>query len=371
MNTSATSISSPFSYQKHTTRDSDQHAESLAQWNQTYNQLSAGPFASSLVDMWFDGMQVFRGRPTVRFPRPGRRGRTPTSSAFRWPPAAADCSPSRRCRRTPVLLSQQRGFALRTPNPSISSASPCPKAALDDFLNLGSESEVQRIWAGRPSCWYRPRKTRQIAHLPQRHVRSQPFRTGPARLPPDSAGHALGHHGPSGRVLQSASRAPTPPLLSKGRCHVVEQAIDYAMAHLDQAVTVSDLCNRVNVSRRMLNYCFLDVLRNQPDTVFAGPAPERRAPRTAGRIDARPEHPRRRMPLGLLALFPLRRRIPDPVRRTTLGDGPPHPAAPDTHSLSNRGAEISADRAAARQDKVGKDRFASPVGMGCRLSGRR
>lgn len=36
------------------------------------------------------------------------------------------------------------------------------------------------------------------------------------------------------------------------------------MAHLDQAVTVSDLCNRVNVSRRMLNYCFLDVLETNP-----------------------------------------------------------------------------------------------------------
>lgn len=266
MNTSATSISSPFSYQKHTTRDSDQHAESLAQWNQTYNQLSAGPFAGSLVDMWFDGMQVFRETTNRSVSQAGTSWEN--SYVIGIPLASSGSGLFSKQALPPDALfcfRSNEGFALRTPESFDIVGITLPEAALDDFLNLGSESEVQRILGGPPLVLVPPKekldelRTCLSAMFDPSHF--EPALLGYPQIQRAMRSAIMGH---LVEVLQSASRAPTPAPSFKGRCHVVEQAIDYAMAHLDQAVTVSDLCNRVNVSRRMLNYCFLDVLETNP-----------------------------------------------------------------------------------------------------------
>ena len=45
-----------YSFQQRLTRDSDEHAESLKAWDQIYDQLSPGPFAGKVVDVWFKGL---------------------------------------------------------------------------------------------------------------------------------------------------------------------------------------------------------------------------------------------------------------------------------------------------------------------------
>lgn len=65
-------------------------------------------------------------------------------------------------------------------------------------------------------------------------------------------------------VLGSATQAPMPTRSFKGRCQVVKEATEYAMDHLAEPVTVNDLCLHLNISRRMLNYCFQDALATNP-----------------------------------------------------------------------------------------------------------
>jgi AraC family ethanolamine operon transcriptional activator len=65
-------------------------------------------------------------------------------------------------------------------------------------------------------------------------------------------------------VLGSATQAPMPTRSFKGRCQVVKAATEYAMDHLTEPVTVNDLCLQLNISRRMLNYCFQDALATNP-----------------------------------------------------------------------------------------------------------
>lgn len=48
------------------------------------------------------------------------------------------------------------------------------------------------------------------------------------------------------------------------RRRIVAKARDYVLAHRDQAVTVPELCERLFVSRRTLQYCFEDVLNISP-----------------------------------------------------------------------------------------------------------
>ena len=42
------------------TRDADEHAANLRQWDQTYEQLTPGPFEGRLSEIWLDGIQFFR-----------------------------------------------------------------------------------------------------------------------------------------------------------------------------------------------------------------------------------------------------------------------------------------------------------------------
>ena len=50
----------------------------------------------------------------------------------------------------------------------------------------------------------------------------------------------------------------------KGRCHVVKDATNYALSNTNEPITVADLCQKLNISRRMLNYCFQEVLETNP-----------------------------------------------------------------------------------------------------------
>lgn len=55
-----TGTSTNYSYQNRTTRDWDEHAEALKDWNQIYDQLSPGSFEGKVVDLRFKGLQIFR-----------------------------------------------------------------------------------------------------------------------------------------------------------------------------------------------------------------------------------------------------------------------------------------------------------------------
>ena len=57
----------------------------------------------------------------------------------------------------------------------------------------------------------------------------------------------------------SASR-----LRSPSRRHVVEQAKAYMARHLDESITVADLCVQLGVSRRTLQYSFQELLGLNP-----------------------------------------------------------------------------------------------------------
>lgn len=51
---------SSYSYRRRQTRDSDEHAEALKEWDQVYDQLTPGTFEGKVVDIWFKGLQIFR-----------------------------------------------------------------------------------------------------------------------------------------------------------------------------------------------------------------------------------------------------------------------------------------------------------------------
>lgn len=257
------SSSPAFSYKKYTTCDSDQHAESLVAWNQTYDQLSVGSFAGSLVDIWFDGMQLFREITNRSLSQSGTSWKD--SYVFGIPLAASGMG----------LFSKQllplnalfcfrgsEGFSLRTPEFYDLVGVSLPASALDELFNINDKRAVEFFLSGNPLVLTPPLEKLDAL----RRCLASMFEFGPVQFHYPQIQRAMrsaimGH---LSEVLQTASPARPPAPSFKGRCHVVEQSIKYAMAHRDQSVTVSDLCEHASISRRMLNYCFQDVLDTNP-----------------------------------------------------------------------------------------------------------
>lgn len=65
-------------------------------------------------------------------------------------------------------------------------------------------------------------------------------------------------------TLASATTASASPASCRTRQLVVAQARAYMEAHIDEPITVADLCIELGVSRRTLQYSFQDVLDLNP-----------------------------------------------------------------------------------------------------------
>lgn len=258
--------STDYHYLKRTTRNSDEHAESLAEWDQVYNQLSAGQFDGSLVDMWFDGIQIFRETTNRSLVQSG----VPWDSAYVvGVPLAMDgtglFSKQLLQADSVFVFKSDKGFSLRTPENFDVVGVAISEAIFAELTAQESAQDLRRVFTDQPTVFLPPKALMADLHnclltmfdpgsfepglLKHRQVQRS--------MRSAIVGHLL-------EVLQVATQAPPPSPSFKSRCHVVERAVDYALTHTDEAVTVSDLCTQANVSRRMLNICFQDVLDTNP-----------------------------------------------------------------------------------------------------------
>jgi AraC family ethanolamine operon transcriptional activator len=254
-----------FHHHRMVTRDSDEHAESLAKWDQTYDQLSSGAFEGSLVDIWFSGLQMFRETTNRSVWQKGSSWEG--SYVIAVPLAMSDTGLISRQLLTPSSIftfKSESGFDLRTPEQFDVVGIAIPASAFVDFAGPDSEHVVAKF-TDHPALLQPPGPKLDELHKFLKSV----FHT--VTTEPDVLSYSQVQRTMSSSlmehlfaVLQSAVPAPKAPPSFKSRCHVVDSAVEYALSHLDEPVTVSELCARTKVSRRMLNYCFQDVLDTNP-----------------------------------------------------------------------------------------------------------
>lgn len=255
-----------YSFQQRLTRDSDEHAESLKAWDQIYDQLSPGPFAGKVVDVWFKGLQIFRETTN----------RAVSQSGTSWDgcyvvgiPVAMEGNGlfSRQVltRDSMLTFHSDQEFTLTAPEGFDVVAIAIPEATLIEAMQPGSVEELRRLFPQSPTVMVAP--PGQLDEL--RNCLLSIFDPGsfePELLAYPQVQKAMSSAiiGHLAEVLGSATQAPLPSRSFKGRCHVVKEATSYALAHTTEPITVADLCTRLNISRRLLNYCFQDVLATNP-----------------------------------------------------------------------------------------------------------
>ena len=261
---SATSTN--YSVLSHTTRDSDEHAESLKDWEQTYDQISPGKFEGHVVDIRFKGLQLFRETTN----------RSVSQSGSCWDNCFVVGIPvsmkgnglfSRQVLTKDSMLTFYSGqeFSLTSPEEFDIVALAIRKEILLETISPGGHDDLSNIIPKSPTVMVADQSL--IAELRNCLLAifdPANFDTSLLRYPQVQRAMSSAIIGHLGEVLLASNRAPLPTRSFAGRCQVVREATDYAMSHTSEPITVADLCARLNISRRMLNYCFQDALDLNP-----------------------------------------------------------------------------------------------------------
>lgn len=261
---SATSTN--YSFLSRTTRDSDEHAESLKDWDQTYDQISPGNFEGRVVDMRFKGLQVFRETTN----------RSVSQNGNCWDGCFVVGIPvsmkgsglfSRQVLTRDSMLTFHSGqeFSLTTPEEFDIVALAIRKETLFDTMSVEGHESLPAVFPSSPTVMVADQNL--IAELRNCLLAifdPANFEPSLLRYPQVQRAMSSAIIGHLTEVLQASNRAPLPTRSFSGRCQVVREATDYAMSHTSEPITVADLCEKLNISRRMLNYCFQDALDLNP-----------------------------------------------------------------------------------------------------------
>ncbi|MDP3538334.1 MAG: helix-turn-helix domain-containing protein [Azonexus sp.] len=260
----AGATAAPFSFEHKSTRDSDQHAESLAQWDQTYDQLSPGPFAGEVVELWFKGIQIFRETTNRSVFQNG----APWQNCHIIGIPVAMSGPGLFCRQqvnmdSVFTFQSEQGFSLTTPEEFDVIGIAIPDTTLAELESEGCN--IRQLIPDRPSLLV-PNKNKLdelraclTSVLDPQHFQQELLCYPQVQRSMHSAiiGHIL-------ETLEQAHPAPMPALSFKARSHLVNAAIDYAQSRPSDPPTVQELCSKLNISSRLLNYYFQEILGSSP-----------------------------------------------------------------------------------------------------------
>ena len=237
--------------------DADEHAANLTNWEQCYDQTTAGVFHGLLEEIQMPGLQVFRESTSQ-----GMR-----QSCCVWPDALWFGLPySTQATRINGRTAALESVLVRPGDCEFELVTPADYTIFGVVVRKDT-LECAARQMGFEVDWEALRRTEMVHTSPD--ARRQCLHTLNGLL------HA--GHGPAG--VQDAGHTALEallPLLDTGvvedaartsqarRQRIVVKAREYLLAHRDQTVAVPDLCRELFVSRRTLQYCFDDVLGMAP-----------------------------------------------------------------------------------------------------------
>ena len=247
--------------------DADDHARNLTAWEQSYDQITPGQFRGVLAELQMPQMQVFLEQ---------------TSQAVRqsccvWPDAfwfglQGSADGGRANGRINGRLGDADTIMVRPGNCEFELVTPADYAiygiviqrnallaAADqmgcriDWTQLASAEVLSVTKAAQATC------LQTLSYLlAEDEVSSEHKPLASLVLPQQAVMMAMLSMLDTSEVDSAVSNS------FMRRQRVVAQARDYVLAHRDQVITVPELCERLHVSRRTLQYCFEDVLGISP-----------------------------------------------------------------------------------------------------------
>jgi AraC family ethanolamine operon transcriptional activator len=242
--------------------DADQHAHNLTNWQQQYDQVSAGKFYGQLVELQFDGLQVFQEHTSQAL-----RQTCNTWEQSLWLGIPVDENSSSKINGLSI---EKNNIMCRPGNYEFELITP------HNFDIYGLVVEQKKIQAMAESQnitidWHNLYQQGRLT-LPTKTITALRFilnnllsandmnikHQRPAKLQHDIIMMSLLES------LENSQPVKNEPLSFFRRQQIVEQVKDYLRAHQDSTVTINDLCTLSNVSRRTLQYSFETILGISP-----------------------------------------------------------------------------------------------------------
>lgn len=254
----------PYSFARLHSRDVDEHAARLSAWDQVYEQLTPGPFEGSLVEVLFGGIQLFREATSqvVHESGSGRAGAymfgVPVASEVEGYHGGRPIH-----RQSVIVLRDGQELDLRAPPKLDLVAVSMPVDDLGRYAREIEGRDIERELRGVRVVSPPPERVERFRRLLLMALESITY--NPEKLQHAAMQKALGHAIFAG-VLDMlgpdcdrvGGNAPT-------RSHsIVSRAQDYMRLHVEDPLTIEDLCRHLGVSRRTLQYSFREVLRVNP-----------------------------------------------------------------------------------------------------------
>mgnify|MGYP001215855889 CR=1 FL=1 len=253
----------PYSYTLRDTRDADEHAACLTNWTQRYDQLSAGSFAGEFEEFCFGKVQLFREK----------LNQTVHQSGTAWPGSRTFAVPiviegtgwyNGQPYDSSSVLTLGGGDELDFRTPRRLEILACTAEA--DALNVHAQQvdhrNLEGELAGLKLTPVTPPRLEALGALLTTMMAS--LRAAPALLQHAYTRKAMEQAMFSALLDAVRTQEPSARPSCRTRQYVVSRAREYMQAHIDEPITVSDLCIELGVSRRTLQYSFQDVLDLNP-----------------------------------------------------------------------------------------------------------
>jgi len=259
-------------YKNTASDDVNDHAASLSQWDQLYDQVSAGRFQGRLEELWLGPVQVFRestGQAVLQRGAPCPQTLTLATPVGSGPNEAWFCGRRIGAQQAFGLVSHSE-FELATRGAFDIVAIGVNRAHLDAYSQrvdgapfLGALTQNDVLDGAVPA-------NDRLRTLLLDTLATA--RDTPQLLAQDAARQAL-TDALCDALMERCGALALPPGAGGGaetttatRQRVVREARRYMQQHADAPISVPDLCQALHVSRRTLQYSFQDVLQMSPVT---------------------------------------------------------------------------------------------------------
>ncbi|MCZ7560059.1 MAG: helix-turn-helix domain-containing protein [Burkholderiaceae bacterium] len=254
-----------YSFARLLSRDADEHAARLSARDQVYEQLTPGPFEGSLVEALFRDIQLFREttNQVIHESGSGRAGAymfgVPVDTEVEGYHGGRPI-----CRDSVIVLRDGQELDLRAPPRLDLVAVSMPIDALSRYAREVEQRDIERelrgVFVTSPPAARVDRFRKLLLMAPES------ISYNPEKLQHPAMQKALGHaiFGAVLDVLEpGGEQRPGCDAPTRGHA-IVSRAQDYMREHVEEPLTIEDLCRELGVSRRTLQYSFREVLRVNP-----------------------------------------------------------------------------------------------------------
>ena len=243
------------------TSDIDEHARNMGGWNVRYDQLSPGPFEGELMEFHSGWMQLVRDRSNQAMIKSGAAWKGAITFSI---PLSADgpmyCS-GHSIHAPSLLVAHGENLPeLHTPQHLDLFSVAIDEHALENVLDRqGSQFRITDL----PKCYRLDHSSVQrdlVALFDELECCGQ---GRDAVLGYDSIRRGI-RDAVMLHLLELIAPDQAPSLNPTARKRMVDRAREYALSHLDEPLSILDLCNHIGASRRKLQYCFQETLGINP-----------------------------------------------------------------------------------------------------------